>query len=63
MRIPDRLERLCIVGSNDEIRYGPTWGDMLLSIADPVVCNRMELERLSWDVHVLDGLDYTAAMH
>ncbi len=54
--------RLCFVGSADEIQYGKRWGDVLVSIAGPVVRRRAELERLGWDVRVLDGLDHMQAM-
>jgi pimeloyl-ACP methyl ester carboxylesterase len=54
--------RLCFVGSADEIQYGPRWGDVLVSMADPVVRERAQLEALGWDVRVLDGLDHTQAM-
>ncbi len=56
------IPRLCLVGSKDEIQYGPTWGDVFVSLAEPVVRNRAELEELGWEVHVLDGLDHTSAM-
>ena len=58
---PD-VARLCLVGSKDEIQYGPTWGDVFVSMAEPVVRNQSELEALGWEVHVLDGLDHTSAM-
>src|SRR5262245_29627493 len=52
------VERLCLVGSKDEIQYGPSWGDVFVSLAEPVVSGRVELEGLGWEVHVLDGLDH-----
>jgi len=61
-RMPDDLVRLCFVGSQDEIQYGPTWGDVFVSLAAPVVRHRDELEDLGWEVHVVAGLDHTAAM-
>ncbi len=54
--------RLCFVGSADEIQYPPQWGDVLVSMAGPVVRGRAELERFGWDVRVLDGLDHMQAM-
>ncbi|WP_219412979.1 alpha/beta fold hydrolase [Pseudonocardia nigra] len=54
--------RLCLVGSADEIAYGERWGGVHVSMAGPVVRGRAELERLGWDVRVLDGLDHTQAM-
>jgi pimeloyl-ACP methyl ester carboxylesterase len=57
-----RCPRLCFVGSADEIDYGERWGGVHVSIADPVVHRRAELEALGWQVRVLEGLDHTQAM-
>src|SRR5579863_6172961 len=54
--------RLCFAGSADEIQYGPKWGDVLVSIAGPLIAERAELEHLGWEVRVLDGLDHLQAM-
>lgn len=54
--------RLCFVGSADEIQYGPKWGDILVSIAGPIIAGRAELESFGWSVRVLDRLDHTQAM-
>jgi pimeloyl-ACP methyl ester carboxylesterase len=54
--------RLCVVGSADEIDYGERWGGVHVSMADPVIGRRAELEGLGWDVRVLEGLDHTQAM-
>jgi pimeloyl-ACP methyl ester carboxylesterase len=54
--------KLCFVGSADEIDYDERWGGVKLSIAEPVVSRRAELEALGWQVHVLDGLDHMQAM-
>lgn len=54
--------RLCFVGSADEMDYGRNWGDVHVSLAGPIVRERAELERLGWDVRVLDGLDHMQAM-
>jgi pimeloyl-ACP methyl ester carboxylesterase len=61
-RIPAALPKVCFVGANDEIRYGPSWGDVLVNLAQPVIRGRDALERLGWEVHVLNGLDHTSAM-
>jgi pimeloyl-ACP methyl ester carboxylesterase len=61
-RIPTRVERVCIVGEKDEIQYGPSWGDVFVSMARPVIDQRAELEAAGWEIHVLDGLDHTQAM-
>ncbi len=54
--------RLCFAGSLDEIQYGPKWGDVVVSIAGPLLTERAELERFGWEVRVLDGLDHLQAM-
>jgi pimeloyl-ACP methyl ester carboxylesterase len=54
--------RLCFAGSADEIQYGPKWGNVLVSIAGPLIAERAELKSLGWDVQVLDGLDHMQAM-
>jgi pimeloyl-ACP methyl ester carboxylesterase len=54
--------RLCFVGSVDEIQYGQRWGDVLVSLAGPIVRGQAQLEALGWDVQVLDGLDHIQAM-
>jgi pimeloyl-ACP methyl ester carboxylesterase len=54
--------RLCVVGSADEITYDERWGGVTVSMADPVIGRRGELEALGWEVRVLEGLDHTQAM-
>ncbi|MEO8973507.1 MAG: alpha/beta hydrolase [Ktedonobacteraceae bacterium] len=54
--------RLCFVGSADEIQYGKKWGDVHVSLAGPIVRERVQLENLGWDVRVLDSLDHIQAM-
>jgi len=61
-RLPADLPKLVMVGANDQIQYGPTWGNVLVDLAGPVVRNRTELESLGWDVQVLGGLDHISAM-
>ncbi|HEY3522681.1 MAG TPA: hypothetical protein VGK63_03170, partial [Candidatus Limnocylindrales bacterium] len=60
--LPRELPKAVIVGANDRIQYGPTWGDVLVDLAGPVVRNRPELESLGWEVRVLEGLDHVSAM-
>jgi pimeloyl-ACP methyl ester carboxylesterase len=57
-----RCPRLCLVGSADEISYDERWGGVQVSLADPVIRHRAELQALGWEVHVLDGLDHMQAM-
>ena len=54
--------RLCFVGSVDEIQYGKSWGNVLVSLAGPIMRGQAYLEDLGWDVQVLDGLDHIQAM-
>ena len=54
--------RLCFVGSADEIDYEERWGGVRVSVADPVIRRRDELEALGWQVEVLKGLDHMQAM-
>ena len=54
--------RTVIVGEEDEIDYGPVWGDVHVSIGRAVARHREELERAGWTVHVLAGLDHMGAM-
>ena len=57
-----RCPRLCFVGSADEVTYEERWGGVRVSIADPVIGRRAELEALGWQVEVLEGLDHIQAM-
>jgi len=54
--------RLCFVGSVDEMDYGEKWGNVHVSMADPIVERRAELNALGWKLQVLDGLDHMQAM-
>jgi pimeloyl-ACP methyl ester carboxylesterase len=53
---------LCFVGSKDEIQYTKSWGNVHVSLADPIVRRQAQLSHLGWDVQVLDGLDHIQAM-
>lgn len=57
-----RYPRLCFVGSADEIDYDERWGGVKVSLAEPIISRRAELERLGWTVRVLDGMDHMQAM-
>jgi hypothetical protein len=54
--------RVCFVGGADEIYYGPSWGDVTVSLAGPVIRGEAELKALGWDVHILEGLNHMGAM-
>ncbi|WP_345761631.1 alpha/beta fold hydrolase [Diaminobutyricibacter sp. McL0608] len=62
--IQDRLTipRLCFAGSADTIDYDGSWGGVTVDLAGPLVRERDTLQRLGWQVHVLEGLDHTSAM-
>ena len=53
---------LCFVGSADEIQYGKNWGDVLVSLAAPLIREQERLEKLGWDGRILNGLDHMQAM-
>jgi hypothetical protein len=44
------------------MRYGKSWGDVLVNLAGPIVHGRAELEALGWDVRLLEGLNHMQAM-
>jgi hypothetical protein len=44
------------------IQYGKQWGDVYVSLADPIVQGQADLSALGWEVRVLDGLDHMQAM-
>ncbi len=54
--------RLCFVGSADEIKYDRHWGDVTVSLAEPIVQGQAHLRDFGWDVQILDGLDHMQAM-
>jgi pimeloyl-ACP methyl ester carboxylesterase len=54
--------RVCFVGGADEIYYGPSWGDVTVSLAGPVIRGEADLTALGWDVHILHGLDHMQAL-
>ena len=62
--IQDRLAipRLCFAGSADVIDYGEKWGDVRVDLVGPLIRERDTLEKLGWQVRVLEGLDHTSAM-
>jgi pimeloyl-ACP methyl ester carboxylesterase len=58
-----RTSRLCFAGENDNIVYGPRWGDVRVAIADALIGRRGDLESTGWTVCLLPGLDHLATMH
>jgi pimeloyl-ACP methyl ester carboxylesterase len=57
-----RCPRLCFAGTEDEIDYGPRWGDVQISMGDALAGHQAELEAAGWTVRLLEGLDHTQAM-
>jgi pimeloyl-ACP methyl ester carboxylesterase len=56
------IPRLVLVGAEDEVDYGPGWGDVHVSIAGPVVRHQDQLWADGWLVHVLPGATHMTAM-
>ncbi len=56
------VPRLVVVGADDDITYGPAWGDVEVVIAGAVARRRAELAAAGWDVAVLGGKDHLSAM-
>jgi pimeloyl-ACP methyl ester carboxylesterase len=57
------VPRLAFAGAQDEIVYGPGWGDVTVPIAPPLVRHHDALVAQGWDVRLLPGLDHMGAMH
>ncbi|MEN0071012.1 MAG: alpha/beta hydrolase [Propionicimonas sp.] len=57
------MPRLAFAGTEDNITYGPGWGDTIVRIAEPLARHRDELTRHGWDIQLLAGLDHMSAMH
>lgn len=57
------VPRLAFAGSEDNITYGPGWGDTIVAIAEPLTHHRDELVRQGWDIELLPELDHMSAMH
>lgn len=54
--------RICFVGSADEIDYTEHWGNIHVSLANPMIERQQALEEWGWQVHILDGMDHMQAM-
>lgn len=57
------IPRLAFAGSEDNITYGPGWGDTVVTIAEPLIRHRDQLTGRGWDVELLAELDHMSAMH
>jgi pimeloyl-ACP methyl ester carboxylesterase len=56
------VPRLCFAGADDDIAYGPGWGEVTVRIAEPLARRRAALEADGWTVELLAGLDHLGAM-
>lgn len=56
------VPRLCFAGGDDEIVYGPGWGDVTVRIAEPLRRRRGDLASRGWAVELIPGLDHMTAM-
>lgn len=57
------MPRLAFAGNEDNITYGPAWGDTIVTIAEPLARHRNQLTELGWDIELLPELDHMSAMH
>jgi pimeloyl-ACP methyl ester carboxylesterase len=57
------VPRLAFAGADDNITYGPKWGDAYVAIAEPLSRHRDELVKGGWTVEVIPGADHMSAMH
>ncbi|WP_067498019.1 alpha/beta fold hydrolase [Actinoplanes sp. TFC3] len=58
-----RPQRLVFAGENDNIDYGPKWGDTRVAIAEPLREYAAELGERGWIVRLIPGADHLKAMH
>jgi pimeloyl-ACP methyl ester carboxylesterase len=60
----DRLSipRLAFAGTNDNITYGPKWGNAYVIIADALSRHRDELIERGWTVELIKDTDHMSAM-
>ncbi len=57
-----RIPRLTFAGANDNITYGPKWGDTYVAFADALREHRDELTRQGWTVELIPDTDHMSAM-
>jgi pimeloyl-ACP methyl ester carboxylesterase len=57
-----QVPRLAFAGADDDIAYGPGWGDVDVVIAGALRARRGELEGHGWRVELLPGRDHMSAM-
>ncbi|XVU23055.1 alpha/beta fold hydrolase [Actinoplanes sp. CA-054009] len=56
------IPRTAFAGAEDNIQYGPKWGDIRVPIAERLAGNKAELTSLGWDVKLIPGVDHMAGM-
>jgi len=61
--LPPGLPRLAFAGAADRIDYGAAWGNVQVSMGEPLAAHQEELTVGGWEVRVLPGLDHIGAMN
>jgi pimeloyl-ACP methyl ester carboxylesterase len=61
--LPGDLPRLAFAGADDQIDYGPDWGNVQVRIGAPLAEHADALTAAGWEVRMLPGLDHLGAMH
>ncbi|MFC3743789.1 alpha/beta fold hydrolase [Paractinoplanes deccanensis] len=56
------IPRTAFAGADDNIQYGPKWGDIRVPIADRLAANSASLKALGWDVVLIPDVDHMAGM-
>ncbi|WP_117213749.1 alpha/beta fold hydrolase [Allorhizocola rhizosphaerae] len=56
------VPRLAFAGANDNITYGPQWGNAYVAIADGLKAHRDELIERGWTVELIPDADHMSAM-
>jgi pimeloyl-ACP methyl ester carboxylesterase len=57
------IPRLAFAGADDNITYGPKWGNAYVAIGEPLLRHRDELVNRGWTVEVVPDADHMRAMH
>ena len=57
-----RVPRLTFAGANDNITYGPKWGNTYVAFADALLQHRDELTERGWTVELIPDTDHISAM-
>jgi pimeloyl-ACP methyl ester carboxylesterase len=54
---------LAFAGADDNIAYGPKWGNAYVAIGEPLARHRDELVQRGWTVEIVPDADHMYAMH